>query len=515
MQVHKFIQLLNKMNLLSPKGIVRLVSAINKYGINIMVLLEIPKKIYGEKIALIDDKESISYTQLRTQCENLSINLQNKYDLGENKKVAFLCQNHASLVKAIFSVSRLGSDIYLLNTEMSISQFEELVEQHQFDLLIYDEEFSCLIEKSTFRDEKILCFHDEITAINHLIKKKSHFNHKIKRVSTSKIVLLTGGTTGKSKKVMHQPSLMNYVNPFLSLLTKLKLLKRENMLIATPIYHGYGIAILLSFIALGKTVVLSRGFAAEKVCGLIRVHQIEAITVVPLMIDKMLKHNANDLKSLKCIASGGAILNPKLVIEVNDKLGEVLFNLYGTSESGLNCIATPADLKLYNNTIGKAIKGGHLKILDTNKKVVEVGKVGQFYMKNSWSMKNLENAWIGTGDLGYKDQLGFLYLRGRTDDMIVSAGENVYPIQLEQILITHHLIKDVAVVGIEDDIFGQRLCAFVEPVNDELTSEAVFDWLNSRAARYHIPKKIIFISRIPYTPVGKQDKKSLEIRVND
>ena len=500
MQVHKFIYLLNKMNLLSPKGVVRLVTAIMNDGINIMILVKLSEKIYGDKIALIDDKESISYTQLRTQCENLSINLQHKYDLDEHKKVAFLCRNHASLVKAIFSVSRLGADIYLLNTEMSSSQFEELVEQHQFDLLIYDEELSYLLENSTFSNEKILCFHDEMPVIN----------HKLKRVSASKIVLLTGGTTGKSKKVTHQPSLMNYVHPFLSLLTKLKLVNRENMLIATPIYHGYGLAILLSFIALGKTVVLSRGFAAEKVCELVRVHQIEAITVVPLMIDKMLKHNADDLKSLKCIASGGAILNPKLVIDVNDKLGEVLFNLYGTSESGLNCIATPADLKLYNDTIGKAINGGHLKILDANKKELEVGKVGQFYIKNSWSMKNPENSWIATGDLGYKDQRGFLYLRGRTDDMIVSAGENVYPIQLEQILLKHHLIKDVAVVGIEDDRFGQRLCAFVEPATDELTSEAVYDWLISRAARYHIPKKIIFISKIPYTSVGKQDKKSLK-----
>ncbi|WP_203248735.1 AMP-binding protein [Sporosarcina beigongshangi] len=515
MQAHKFMYLLNKMNLLSPKGIGRFVSAIMNDGINIMILVKLSEKIYGDKIALIDDQESISYTELRTQCENLSINLQHKYDFGEHKKVAFLCRNHASLVKAIFSVSRLGADIYLLNTEMSSSQFEELVEQHQFDLIIYDEELTYLLEKSTLGNKKILCFHDEMIAINHLVGNKSCFNHKLKRASASKIVLLTGGTTGKSKKVMHQPSLMNYVNPFLSLLTKLKLVNRENMLIATPIYHGYGIAILLSFIALGKTVVLTKGFAAEKVCELVREHQIEAITVVPLMIDKMLKHNANDLTSLRCIASGGAILNPKLVIEVNDKLGEVLFNLYGTSESGLNCIATPADLKLYNGTIGKAINGGHLKILDTKKKEVEVGKVGQFYIKNSWSMKNPENAWIGTGDLGYKDQRGFYYLRGRTDDMIVSAGENVYPIQLEQILIKHHLIKDVAVVGIEDDRFGQRLCAFVEPINDELTSEAIFDWLHSRTARYHMPKKIIFISKIPYTSVGKQDKKSLKIGVND
>ena len=515
MQIHRFLLLLNKMNLLSPYGIVRLVSAIINYGINSMVLLKISEKIYGDKMALIDDRESISYSDLYLQCETLSINLQEKYDLGENKKVAFLCRNHTSFVKAIFSVSRLGSDIYLLNTEMSRDQFDELVGRYKFDLLIYDEELSSLVENSSFTNEKISCYHDELTSIHHLIKRNANFNNKIKRMSTSKIILLTGGTTGKSKKVVHQPSLVNYINPFLTLLTKLKLLNKEKMLIATPIYHGYGIAILLAFIALGKTVVLSRGFSAEKVCRLVRVHQIEAITVVPLMIDKMLKHNVDDLKSLNCIASGGATLNPKLVGEVNSKLGEILFNLYGTSESGLNCIALPADLNLHSRTIGKAIKGVHFKILDTREKEVETGNVGQFFIRNKWSMKNSDNAWIGTGDLGYKDEQGYYYLCGRTDDMIVSAGENVYPIQLEEILLQHPLLKDVAVVGIEDDRFGQRLCAFVEPVNEDLTSKEIFHWLNSRAARYHIPKKIIVIDRIPYTSLGKQDKKSLKGRSND
>lgn len=515
MQVLNFVHLLFSMNLLSPKGILRLVMAIRKHGINIMVLLQLSGRVYGSKIALTDDYESISYNQLLIQCENLAMNLRHDYDVGENKKVAFLCRNHISFVKAIFSVSRLGSELYLLNTEMSLGQFNELAALHQFDLLICDGEVMDLVENSTFTNKRIICFHDKIDSIHQLTQKRYDLAYKLKRASTSKIILLTGGTTGKPKKVVHQPSLMNYVNPFLTLLTKLKLLSKENMLIATPIYHGYGIAILLSFIGLGKTVFLNRRFSAEAACDLIRIHEIEAVTVVPLMIDKMIKHNVNDLKSLTCIASGGAYLNPKLVVEVNDKLGDVLFNLYGTSESGLNCIAGPADLNTNSHTIGKAITGVQLKILDKNGNKVEAGQVGQFFIKTSWSMKNNRDAWIATGDLGYKGSRGLFYLSGRTDDMIVSAGENVYPIQLEQILIHHHLIKDVAVIGIEDELFGQRLCAFVEPLNEELTSQDVLDWLASRAARYQLPKKVILMNTIPYTSIGKQDKKNLEAEAKE
>ncbi|REB10194.1 AMP-dependent synthetase [Sporosarcina sp. BI001-red] len=503
------------MELLSPMGAAGFASAVRKHGVNIMILLELADKIHGEKVAIVDDLESISYSQLRKQCDALSMHLQRTYRLRENKKVAFLCQNHSSVVKAIFSVSRLGADIYLLNTEMGGSHFDELLEQHSFDLLIYDQELNELVENSNYRNPKILSFHDDKHAINHIICSETSVSSESKRTSSGKIVLLTGGTTGKPKKVIHQPSLFNYVQPFLTMVTKLGLTHRKSVLIATPIYHGYGIAILLSFLALGKTVVLTKGFAAEKVCTLIRSHEIEVITVVPLMIEKLLTHKTSDLMSLKCIASGGAPLHPKLVQNIDMKLGKVLFNLYGTSESGLNCIATPADLTISRNTIGRVIQGSRLRILDETKKEVAAGNVGQFFVKNQWSMKNKESAWVGTGDLGYKDQHGLLYLCGRTDDRIVSAGENVYPIELEQLVRTHPLVKDVVVIGIQDDRFGQRLCAFVEPVNDELTSQSVMEWLRAISARYQMPKKVIIISGIPYTSLGKQDKKRLRDMTDD
>ena len=131
----------------------------------------------------------------------------------------------------------------------------------------------------------------------------------------SKIVILTGGTTGNSKAAAHKPSIFNFLNPFLTLLTRLNLINYNTAYIATPIYHGYGVAILFLFIALGKKMVINNGFDAKKACCLIREHNVEVVTVVPLMIYKMLKNNAEDLKSLACIASGGAELNPKLVEE--------------------------------------------------------------------------------------------------------------------------------------------------------------------------------------------------------
>jgi acyl-CoA synthetase (AMP-forming)/AMP-acid ligase II len=178
-------------------------------------------------------------------------------------------------------------------------------------------------------------------------------------------------------------------------------------------------------------------------------------------------------------------------------------------------IATPQDLKYSAKTIGRKIKGLSLKIFDKNKKEIEAGRVGQLCMENKWSMGNKNKSWIETGDLGYRDDKGYYFLCGRADEMIVSAGENVYPIEVEQILIKHPQVEDAAVIGISDETFGQRLKAFILLTkNSCLTREELLEWLRSRAARFQIPKDIVFMDNMPCTPLGKLDKKQLKQESN-
>ncbi|MFZ3577807.1 AMP-binding protein [Virgibacillus sp. DJP39] len=506
MKVLKLLYVLYKIRLLSPLGLYRLTAALFRNGTNLLMLLDFAERTYGEKVVLVDEKEKISYKELLSQSEQLSMALKKIHGLRPGQKVGFLCINHASLVKSIFAVARLGSDIYLLNTEMSKKQFNQLQDIHDFDLLIYDPELNTLIEQSSYDKDKVFSYHENLPAINNLLFTSEKL--KLSRTSASKIVLLTGGTTGKSKEAVHQPSLFNYLNPSLALLSKLNLLKYKTAYIATPIYHGYGIAVFVLCIALGKKVVINNDFKAEKACDLIRKHHVEVVTVVPLMIHKMLNTNTEDLRSLACIASGGAELSPKLVNKVSRELGDVLYNLYGTSEAGLNVIATPDDLKYSPITIGKRISGGQLDVLDKNDNKLGIGMVGELCVKNSWSMRN--SNWIRTGDLGYQDHQGYYFLCGRTDDLVVSAGENVYPIELEQILITHPQIEDVAVIGINDEEFGQRLQVFVHTVEGpNLSKDELFDWLRPRLARFQMPKEIVFVNNMPYTHLGKRDKKRL------
>jgi len=510
MRIYKLLYILYKIKLLSPLSLFRLATAIYTNGINLLALLQFSAKSAGSRTALIDEQETLTYSELFEQSKELSVSLVEMYQLGSGKKVGLICRNHASLIKTIFAVSATGADIYLLNAEMSEIQLNSILEQHHFDLLVIDEERSHALEHSTHTHAILMSYHHTLPAINNLTPT-TYSSNKKRRSSAGKLVLFTGGTTGHAKQAVHKPSLFNYLDPFYAFLNRLKILNYDTAYIATPIYHGYGVAVLLLFSALGKKVIVRRRFNAEIACSLIREHQVEVVTVVPLMLHKMLKTNVGDLKSLACIASGGAELNPKLIQETLSQLGEVLYNLYGTSEAGLNMIATPQDLAYSRCTIGKKINGVDLKILDEHKKEVKLGMIGQFCIKNKWSIRNGANTWIETGDLGYQDKEGYYYLCGRTDSMIVSAGENVYPLEVEQVLLTHPLVEDASVIGVNDEHFGKRLKAFVllAPGAETKTDE-IMEWLRPRLSRFQIPKEIVLVDDLPYTSLGKLDKKQLK-----
>ncbi|RIX53936.1 AMP-dependent synthetase [Paenibacillus nanensis] len=502
------IYVMFKLKLLSFKGFFRLIAAIWQDGINLMALLRIAERSYGDKIAITDEQETLTYRQLMSQSERLSCVLTEHYGLGPGKKAGILCRNHAAMAKTIFAVSAAGADLYLLNAEMSAAQFGQLAEEHRFDVIIHDEDAASLIAMSSSHRESIFSYHDSLPAIHTLAQEQIPLRPKRRRMSAGRLMLLTGGTTGKAKRVPHKPSLFHYLPPFAAMLSRMRLAEYRTAYIATPIYHGYGIGVLLLGVALGQKVVLTRKFDAANACGLIRQHQVEFVSVVPLMVHKMLRANAEGLKPVACIASGGAELNPKLVEEVSSALGDVLYNLYGTSEGGLMAIATPQDLKDSPNTIGRRIRGVPLSVLDAGKKIARTGEIGQLCLRGK---RRGAGRWIETGDLGFVNERGYYFLCGRTDDRIVSAGENVYPIEVERMLCLHPAIEDVAVVGIPDEMFGQRLKAVVQLYpGAELSEAELMAWLRPRAARFQMPKEVVFTEQIIYTHAGKRDKKQLK-----
>lgn len=496
------IKALYHIKLLTFKGVWYLMKSINAVGMNLMALLYVAQKLYPNRIAFQDDTAHITYRDLYLQSQHLADQLSRLYGIRQHQKIAVIAYNHLFLVHSLFALSVLGADIYLLNAEISSAQFQRLNEQQQFKWVIHDPEINCVpLEKSILMD------HPSLVSIKSLLEEKIYLLKKQRKVKHfSKIIVLTSGSTGNFKSAERSSKVGNFLIPFYQLLTQLNLYRYQTIYIATPIYHGFGMATLCMAVILGATGYLKKKFNVHEVCDLLENHQVQVVTLVPLMLSRMLRSDHRKLCSLQCIITGGAAISESLVTETFRTLGTILFNLYGTSEAGVCMIAAPMDLVKCPKTIGKPIPGLNAQIVK-DEQVITQG-IGELYIKCNWSIKG--KAWIATGDLASKDINGYYYLQGRVDDMIVSGGENVYPLSLEQVLLEHPLIIEAFVTFVSDVEFGQRLVAFIVLEPDQILSEeGLYDWLTTKVARYQMPKKIIMIDEVPMTVIGKPDKKKL------
>jgi len=507
----KLIRKLYRTRLLTPIGLFRLLEAVLTTGINLMALLRIAAKLHPQRTAVIDDRSKLSYSQLWELSESLAVTLQVEYGIQRHQNIAIACRNHTANIKAIFAVSRLGVNTFLFNPEMSADQIEALIERLAIDFYIYDHQHDVPIPQwlkdAQEKRTAIPAYHPTAPNIDQLASKPRPTS-KLKTVKTGSLVVMTGGTTGQPKPASRKPSIFNFLPPFIALLNQVQLDSYRSVYIATPIYHGFGLAALLIGILLGAELYVTERFNAVQACRLISKQQIEVVTLVPLMLQRMLKHDPSSLSSLRRILSGGAALSRTLATATLEQLGLVLFNLYGTSEAGFCILATPELLSTKPASIGQPVWGVRTLVVNNALDGNSSSKIGQLLIRSAWSTS--EQSWVETGDLTYQDAEGDLFLCGRVDDMVVSGGENVYPIELENILMQHPDIDSVAVVGIPDEEFGQRLKAVIILKSGAmLTSSVLQGWLKPRVARYQMPAIIEFRDALPYTTLGKLNKQAL------
>ncbi|MEO1144431.1 MAG: AMP-binding protein [Cyanobacteria bacterium J06638_22] len=508
MLIHK----LYRTRLLTPTGLFRIAEAVVKTGVNLMALLRVTAHLHPNSDAIRDDHGQCTYHHLWQQAEALAIALQQEYGIQPHQKVAIACRNHAAEIKAIFAASRLGAHVFLLNPEMSADQMQSLVERLAIDFYIYDppgdRPLPPWLNAALQQGKALPAYHATNPSIDQLSLSSQRKPSRLKTVKTGNIVVMTGGTTGQPKPASRKPSLFNFLPPFIALLEQVHLDRYRSLYIATPIYHGFGLAALLIGMILGAELYVTQRFEAAQACSLIDTYQVEVVTLVPLMLQRMVRENGRSLSSLRCILSGGAALSPTLTQATLEQLGNVLFNLYGTSEAGFCILGSPALLRKKPASIGQPVWGVNARIADAAGDAIHQGEIGRLCIRSAWSTR--QKRWIETGDLAYRDADGDIFLCGRVDDMIVSGGENVYPVELENVLLQHPEIEAVAVIGIPDAEFGQRLKAVVVPTQGTMLNKSLLrEWLKPRIARYQMPAVIELRSHLPYTALGKPDKKAL------
>ena len=270
---------------------------------------------------------------------------------------------------------------------------------------------------------------------------------------------------------------------------------------------------------------LKRKFDEEATLSLTAQHECSALVVVPVMIQRILELDDEvldryDLSKVRAVPVSGSALPGALSDRWMDHFGENLYNLYGSTEVAWATIATPRDLREAPGTAGRPPRGSVVKIYGDDGQPVKSGDTGRIFVGNDVQFegytgggnKDEIDGLLSSGDVGHFDSNGRLFIDGRDDDMIVSGGENVFPAEVEDLLMGHENVSDVAVFGVDDEKFGQRLKAVVVRKGPpaSLSEKDVKDYVKKNLAGYKAPRDVVFMDELPRTSTGKVLKRELK-----
>ena len=496
--------------------ILRTLSGFGPYG----AAVHLAAVRHPDRPAITDPRGTISYRELDEQINRLA-NTFIGMGLKEGHGIAILCKNHRAPLIAGFAASRAGLRSLWLNTSFSPRQAREVCEREGVDVLIYDEEFAGVVEGVDPEHGKFAVSVEGPgpDALDELIASGSPKMPKPPE-KPGRIVLLTSGTTGTPKGAP-RPDPKGFALPA-AVLERMPMRAGETTVMGPPIFHGTGMLIAMITISLGNQLVLRPKFDAEQFVADIAETKASTICVVPVMLQRVLelgedKLKAHDLSSLKCAFTAGAQLPAAVSAAFQDTIGDVIYNLYGSTEVSIATLATPAEVRSAPTSVGRPALGVTIKIFDDKDRELPKGETGRIFVGTTAPFegytggggKAIIDGLMATGDVGHFEN-GLLYIDGRDDEMIVSGGENVFPREVEELLITMDGVSDVAVLGAEDPDFGQRLRAFlVLDAGASVTEEDVKSFVKENLARYKVPRDVLFLDELPRNPTGKILKREL------
>src|SRR3954454_6096861 len=510
-----------------PEKIVHMASSMLRWGPTPAAGYAISAVRRPDKVGIVDELGTLTYREIQTRTNALA-NAWSDLGIGEGDGIAILCRNHRGFVDATVACSKLGAHALYLNTMFAGPQITDVCAREKPKAIVYDEEFAELVKEAGKRRKRFVGWFDGESgkpsggdALLEDLIKQGDTADLVPPAEKGRVVILTSGTTGTPKGANRsQPKSLL---PAAGLLSKIPLRAEEPWMIAAPMFHSWGFAHFTMGMALGAQLVLRRRFDPEGTLSAIAQHECTTLVVVPVMLSRILELppetiDRYDLRNLKIIGASGSALPGPLATEVMDRFGDVLYNLYGSTEVAWATIAQPADLRAAPGTAGKPPFGTIVKLYDNDGDEVAEGETGRIFVGNELVFEGYTggggkatiNGLMSTGDVGHMDSGGRLFVDGRDDEMIVSGGENVFPREVEDLLSHHDAVDEAAVVGVDDDAFGQRLRAFVVLCSGAAASEDDLKaYIKANLAAYKVPRDIVFLDELPRNATGKVVKRSL------
>jgi fatty-acyl-CoA synthase len=498
-----------------PDRLVGALLAVHHWGLSLPGGFAAAAVRYPDDVAIVDEDGTTTFAQLDADSNALANGLAAS-GIREGDRVGVLCRNHRGFVVTTLALTKLGADVLFLNTGFAAPQLHDVLRSESAVAVVHDEEFTELVGDSMPPRRRFVAESD----VERLVAESDAAEPEPPE-RASRLVILTSGTTGKPKGASRgQP---RTADPLLAILSRIPLRARETTLIAAPMFHAWGAVHLGLGVLLSSTMVLQRRFDPEQTLAAIEEHRVTALAAVPVMLQRILDLPASvrrryDTSSLRVVAVSGSALSGDLARRFMDDFGDVLYNLYGSTEVAWATIATPEDLRAAPGTAGRPPYGTVVRLVDEHGRDVAPGATGRIFVGNQMLFegytggggKDVLDGLMATGDVGRFDEAGRLFVEGRDDEMIVSGGENVFPAEVEDVLGVHPDIADAAVIGVSDEEWGQRLAAYVVPRRgSRLSEDEVKKHVRSRLARYKVPRDVVIVKALPRNATGKVVKREL------
>lgn len=494
-------------------------------------------KARPDAIAFVSGGQQLSFLQSNMSGNRVAHALL-AAEVGPESRVAILGKDTLAHYEILFGCAKVKAVLVDLNWRLAAAEILYILNDSRTEILFVGQEFCSMVEDLAPQLSHVRAIialedgHAEWPGYESWKNAQADHEPDFSYSPDDTVVqMYSSGTTGRPKGVQ----LANY--SFFRLMQGMQatgdawmsLNADDTLLLSLPQFHIGGLWWAVQGYAVGATGVIVDSFVAWQALQLIEQHKVSKAVLVPAMIQLMLDEpscSQTDLSSMQGIVYGGSPITPALLRKAMQTFGCDFFQIYGLTETGNMAVCLrPSDHFPLDSprlkAAGKPLPGVEIKIIDSKKRVLPAMRSGEICIKSPSNMlgywknesatdQTLIDGWLHTGDVGYMDQDGYVYVCDRIKDMIIYAGENLFPAEIEAVLSEHEAVAEVAVIGIPDEKWGEVVKAFVVPRRGgEIKQRELIDFARSRIADFKVPKSITFLDSLPRNPSGKILKRVL------
>jgi len=501
-----------------------------------MGLLEQHAQDSPEAIAIVDGSLRRTWRHWNERATRLANALAER-GVGRGDRVAVHARNRAEWLDTSFALSKIGVNLVSVNPRLIEPEIRYIVDNSGATALISDQTTLCAAAASwrVTDGAPLLVIGIQEAAVPPGVTEFEAFvaaGDPTPRAAISgplgATLLYTSGTTGAPKGAIRNPPAdpAELAKAMQDIISRFGMKPGERHLLVCPLAHAAPPIYAQMTHLVGGTVIMMPRFDAERALAMIDAEAITSTFMVPTMLNRLASlpdqvRARHDHATLRTVITGGSPCNAVLKKRIAETFGQVLFDLYGATETGLQTMHEPSDQLTHADSVGRVLPGNDVRFLDESGNEVPAGQPGEIWGRGPLQMEGyhnnpeataaaVRNGWVTAGDIGYADEDGYVHILDRAKDMVISGGVNIYPAEIEAVLAKHPSVFDSAVVGIPDEDWGEALLAFVQPrVGISVTEDELEKFCRSALAAFKCPRQWRFVAELPRNHIGKVLKKDL------